>query len=149
MKTFLPSRLRFHRAFVIVVFLVATTAATTCFAGPTITVSVSPSTVTNQAQDATITLSLSTPTSKKIQVNFQMSGTATPGQDYVLLGNFDQFGRIVIPTGQSSATVTLHTLDDDGSKKSEKATFSLIGGDAYHVGRPSSATVTILNDRFL
>jgi hypothetical protein len=112
-------------------------------------VTVAPSTVTNQGQDATITLALSTPTSKKIQVNFQMSGTATPGQDYVLLGNFDQFGRIVIPTGQSSATVTLHTVDDDGGRKSEKATFSLIGGDAYNVGRPFSATVTILNDRFL
>ena len=148
MKTFSPSRLRFHRIVMVVVFLVATTAAT-CFAGPTITVSVSPSTVTNQAQDAIITLALSTPTSKKIQINFNVSGTATPGADYVLLGNFDQFGRIVIPTGQSSATVTLHTVDDDGGPKSEKATFSLVGGDAYNVGRPFSATVTILNDRYL
>jgi hypothetical protein len=147
MKTFLPSRPRFHRIVMAVVFLVATTAAT-CFAGPTITVSVSPGTVTNQGQDAVYTLALSTPTSKKIQVNFRMSGTATPGSDYVLLGNFDQFGRIVIPTGQSSATVTLHTLDDDSPRKSEAATFSLIGGDAYNVGRPASATVTILNDRF-
>jgi len=149
MRTFFSSRLRLHRTVMVVVFLVATTAATTCFAGPTITVSVSPSIVTNQGQDAIITLSLSTPTSKKIQVNFNVSGTATPGADYVLLGNFDQFGRIVIPTGQSSATVTLHTVDDDGGRKSENATFSLIGGDAYNVGRPSSATVTILNDRFL
>ena len=148
MKTLFPSRLRFHRVVLVVVFLVATTAAT-CFAGPTITVSATPTTVTNQAEDVTITLALSTPTSKKIQVNFGVRGTATPGADYVLVGNFDQFGRIVIPTGQSSATVTLHTVDDDSGIRSETVTFSLIGGDAYHVGRPSSAKVTILNDRFL
>ncbi len=132
----------------VIVFLVATTAVT-CFAGPTITVSVSPSTVSNVGEDAVYTLALSTPTSKKIQVNFLIRGTATPGSDYFLLGNFNQFGQIVIPTGQSSATVTLHTQDDDGGRRSETATFNLLGGDAYHVGRPASATVTILNDRFL
>src|SRR5450755_3583847 len=111
MKTFFPSRRRFHRTVMAMIFLVAATAAT-CFAGPTITVSVAPSTVSNVGEDAVYTLALSTPTSKKIQVNFIMRGTATLGSDYFLFGNFNQFGQIVIPTGQSSATVTLHTQDD-------------------------------------
>jgi hypothetical protein len=137
MKTFLIS------------ILMAASAATTCLAGPTITVSAAPTTITNQGDEATYTLTLSTPTSKKIQVNFQMTGTATLNSDYFLLGNFNDFGQIVIPAGQSSAMVTLHTQDDDGARRSETAIFNLIGGDAYRVGRPNRATITILNDRYL
>ena len=134
MKTFLIS------------ILMAATAAT-CLAGPTITVSAAPTAITNSGGEATFTLTLSSPASKKIAVNFGMSGTATEGEDYLLTNNFNQFGQIVIPAGQSSAQVTLHAYDDDQHNViSETATFNLLGGSGYRVGRPNRATVTLFQD---
>jgi hypothetical protein len=126
--------------------VVAMTAAT-CLAGPTITVSVTPTTISNVGEDAIFTLTLSSPASRKIAVNFVLTGTAQQGSDYLLTGNFNQSGQIVIPSGQSSAMVTLHSYDDDSPIKSETAIFNLLGGDRYHVGRPNHATLTIENDR--
>jgi hypothetical protein len=114
--------------------------------GPAISVSVFPSTITNQGQDATYMLTLSSPAPRRIAVNFVMLGTATLGSDYALTGNFN-FGRVMIPVGQSSVTVMLHSFDDDMFVPQESAIFTILGGDRYKVGFPNHAKVEINNLR--
>jgi hypothetical protein len=114
--------------------------------GPAISVSVFPSTITNEGEDATYTLTLSSPATRRIAVNFTMLGTATFGRDYVLTGNFNS-GRVLIPVGESSVTVVLHSFDDDMFVPQESAIFTILGGNRYKVGSPNHAKVEINNLR--
>jgi hypothetical protein len=78
-----------------------------------------------------------------------MSGNALFGVDYLMSGTPNQ---VTIPAGQSSATITL-TVTTKKSKKSEKATMTLLGGPEYQFptigkkkkAKPPTATVTINN----
>ena len=111
-----------------------------------VSVTASPTTITNDGEETTITLSLSAPASHNIALNFAMTGTATLGSDYVLVGDFNKSAQVVIPVGQSSSMITLHSLfDDDGTRK-ETAIFNILGGERYRVGFPSRAQVTIENE---
>src|SRR4051812_47464540 len=74
-------------------------------ATPMASVEVSPTPITSAYQDAVFTVTLSEPTSRGIAIAFFMSGGARSGSDYVLFGNFDGRGHIVIPAGETSATV--------------------------------------------
>ena len=114
---------------------------------PLVSVSSSPFSITNENEEATYTLTLSAPAARNVGVTFVMTGTAIPGFDYVLLGVFNKFGQIVIPAGQSSATVTLHTLPDEGYPAREIATLNVLNGSRYHIGSPSHADVIILPQR--
>jgi hypothetical protein len=126
--------------------------ATTSFAQrPTISVSVSPSMVTNQGEDATITLTASSPPTRRLLINFFVSGTAEFGRDYVLVAPNNTppiirtVPQIVFPAGQSSVDVILHTMEDDEGIPSETAIFFLEQGRRYHIGHPDRARVTIEN----
>ncbi len=110
-----------------------------------VSVSASPSTITNEGEEATITLTVSPPSSRNIAVNFVMTGTAALGSDYVLIGEFNKAGQVVIPAGQSTSMITLHSLYDDDATGSETAVFNILGGKRYRVGSPSRAQVTIEN----
>src|SRR4051812_11079277 len=85
-------------------------------ATPLASVDVSPSPITSAYQDAVFTVTLSEPTSRGIAIAFFMSGGARSGSDYLLFGNFDGRGHIIIPAGETSATVTLLTLFKDPSQ---------------------------------
>lgn len=113
-------------------------------AGPSISVSVFPAMITNEGQDAAFTLNLSSPASRKIAVNFVMTGLAGQGSDYVLFGNFN-FGRIVIQAGESSATVAVHSLSGNVRPAIATAILNIYGGEHYRVGHPSNATLKIQN----
>jgi hypothetical protein len=68
-----------------------------------------------------------------------MSGSAQLGSDYSLSGTP---GQVIIPSGQSSASVTLHSTSS--SQKTKKtATMVLQSGADYKVATPKNATVTI------
>jgi hypothetical protein len=123
--------------------LIAATAITTnaWASGPSISVSVSPDKITNEGQDAAFTLTLSSPASRKIAVNFVMTGL---GDNFVLLGNFNS-GRVVIPAGQSSGTVALHSLNGETAPSIATVVFNIYGGEHYRVGHPSNATLRIQN----
>ena len=126
----------------IVVLFVTLVGASSALAGK-VSVSVSPSNITDQGEEATFTISLSEPASRKIAVRFALSGNSVAGRDYVLFGDLKR-GRIIIQPGQTFATVTLHTFDGDGPAF-EFATLHIIGGERYSVGSPSHATVRIEN----
>jgi hypothetical protein len=123
-------------------------AAGNLFAGsPLVSVSASPFSITNENEEATYTLTLSAPATRNVSVAFFMTGSAVPGFDYILLGNFNKSGQVVIPAGQSSATVTLHTLPDEGYPAREIATLNVLNAARYHIGSPSRADVIILSQR--
>ena len=112
-------------------------------ATPEVSVSVTPSPITSAFEEAVFTVTLSAPTPRGAAIAFFMSGSARPASDYVLLGNFDGKGRILIPAGETSATVTLHTLFRDPSLPLLEATMNLGHGSHYRLGSPRRAQVTI------
>jgi hypothetical protein len=71
-----------------------------------------------------------------------ISGNAQNGTDYTVSGIL---GQVDIPPGASSATVTLHALNDAVAEKNEKATMKLVAGPNYKLSTQKKATVTITN----
>jgi hypothetical protein len=119
---------------------------TPCLLAQSVSISASPTTITNEGDQSTITLTVSPPASRQLSVNLVATGTAALGIDYVVIGNFNKQNQLVIPAGSSTATLTLQSLvdDNDGTLK-ETAVINVIGGRFYSVGRPPRAQVKIEN----
>ncbi|HSY17071.1 MAG TPA: Calx-beta domain-containing protein [Candidatus Acidoferrales bacterium] len=83
-------------------------------------------------------------TAADLFVNYTVSGTATPGTDYVTLP-----GVVLIPAGQSSTTVPLTVIDDKNVEPDETVTATISANVAYAIGSPAAATITILDDDFM
>jgi hypothetical protein len=107
-----------------------------------VSVSASPTQV-HEGSSATYTISASPAPSQPVTVHYSMSGTASLGSDYTLSGTR---GQVTIPAGQSSASVTLKSLQDpdNANEKAETAIMRLQAGTGVAPGTPSTATVTIL-----
>jgi len=97
--------------------------------------SVSPTSV-RSGGTATFTVSASTPASSTVTVNYRMSGTAIEDSNYSLSAS-----QFTIPSGSSSATVTLNVLS--ATKRAKAATMSLQPGSGYTLSFPTSASVSI------
>jgi len=69
------------------------------------------------------------------------AGTATQSTDYELVGNVGQ--DIIIPEGQTSATVTVVPMTDALVEGNETVMLTLAAGAGYALGAETSATVTI------
>jgi hypothetical protein len=128
-------------------------AASTSLAGrPALTVSVSPPVITNQGEEATFTITASSPPTRNLKVNFFLAGSALINRDYVLLKPIPtpaiiQPPQIIFPAGQSSIEVILHAMGDDQPFGQLFATFFLEPGRRYRVGHPLRASLTIENIR--
>src|SRR6185437_8299664 len=88
-------------------------------------------------------------TSGAITVNFSVSGTAMFGSDYTQMGAATfgtSSGTVVIPDGQTTATVTIDPTADNVAEPDETVILTVTSGTGYNVGAPSSATGTIVND---
>ena len=72
---------------------------------------------------------------------FESGGQFTAGSF-----TFGNGGTIVIPAGQSSATLTLNPNADTGVENDESIVMTLSSNAAYNVGTPGGVTTTILND---
>lgn len=131
------------RAFLCAVAFVLTLAAGTAVAGPSVSVSASP-TLINVGDEATFTLTVSPPATREIRVRVFVSGTAAPNT-FELLGNFNGGGQVVIPAGQSQSFITLRSLGDYRPRSSTTVLFDVRSGTKYRVGSPSHAKVTIFN----
>ena len=110
-----------------------------------VSVSASPTVITNEAEESTITLTISPPSSRQLTVNLVLTGTAFNGSDYLVLGSFNRRGQVIIPAGTATQTLTLHSLYDDDGRFSEFVVFNVIGGKFYRIGSPSHVRVTIEN----
>jgi hypothetical protein len=136
------SRIPFN-CVVLASFIAVSLAGSALAGSPLVSVSAPPGFITNDGQEAVYTLTLSAPASRNIGLNFVMTGSALQGFEYVLLGQFNKTGQIVIPAGQTSATVTLHTLSDDPTLFQEIATLNILNGTRYHIGFPNHASIRI------
>lgn len=74
-------------------------------------------------------------------VYYSLAGTATNGLDYNYLA-----GSVVIPAGQSTATILVTPLDDALIEPTETVALQLLADGAYQVGSPAGGTVTITSD---
>ena len=80
-------------------------------------------------------------TAVALSVNYTISGSATSGSDYLALS-----GSLTLPTGVTSADITLTPIDDRLVEDPEIVIVSLASNAAYTVGQPGTATVTIVSD---
>ena len=114
---------------------------------PEVTVAASDASASETGPDTgTFTLTRTGSTTNPLTVYFTTSGTATSGSDYTALP-----ASLVIPAGQSSATLTVTPIDDSlvEAAPSETIVLTLTTDPAYSVGSTSSATVTLTdNDAF-
>ncbi|MET0503537.1 MAG: Calx-beta domain-containing protein, partial [Candidatus Binatia bacterium] len=87
------------------------------------------------------TVSRTGSTGSPLTVFYQISGTATAGQDYQALA-----GIVTIVAGQSSATVRVIPIDDGlAVEGNETVTLELQAHAAYALGTSKSGTVTIVD----
>ena len=73
-----------------------------------------------------------------VELLLQFSGTASDGIDYLRPA-----GRLVLPAGQSSMTVSVPTVQDDLVESDEVVSVSLAPSAKYLIGNPSGGSVTI------
>jgi hypothetical protein len=75
-----------------------------------------------------------------LTVTYSITGTAVLGLDYTLDG---PVGEVVIPAGETSATIQLHAYPDVGSTKAKTAKLKLSPGAGYRVPRLNGKAATI------
>jgi uncharacterized repeat protein (TIGR01451 family) len=80
-------------------------------------------------------------TSKALEVNYSVSGTATNGVDYAALS-----GHRTIPAGASNATIIVTPINDKFFEGDETVVVTLSADAAYVLGNPCSASVTIADN---
>jgi hypothetical protein len=90
---------------------------------------------------ATFTLTRSGPTSTPMPVNYTIGGTAVNGDDYDALLNF-----VLIPTGDSSATVTVTPSDDALAEGAETISISIDSTAAYSAGATTNVVITLTDN---
>jgi hypothetical protein len=105
---------------------------------PMVTVTATDAAASEPADNGEFTVTRTGPISSPLPVTYTITGSATPGSDYQTLS-----GSVVIPSGQTSATVAVTVIDDPESESDETVTVTLTPDPAYTVGTPNSDTVTI------
>ena len=80
-------------------------------------------------------------TTNALTVNYAIAGTADNGSDYNALS-----GSVIIAAGETSAIITVDSIDDEISESNETVVVTLAENDAYIIGDSSDATVTIIDD---
>lgn len=84
------------------------------------------------------TVSRTGPTTSALIVGISISGTAINGTDYTTIST-----SVTIGAGSSSATINVNPYVDSLSEGSETVIATVSSSGNYHVGTPSSDTVTI------
>lgn len=111
---------------------------------------VAPTTIAISATDPTATehnVSTGTFTIRRdnsagdLTVNYTVVGTATSGADYTALS-----GSVLIPNGQTSATVIVTPVNDNLAESDETITLLLSASPNYALSATSSATVTVIDN---
>ncbi|MBC7969514.1 MAG: fibro-slime domain-containing protein [Verrucomicrobia bacterium] len=87
------------------------------------------------------TISLDKAALTDLTVKYSVAGTATEGADYQPLTQ-----SVLIPAGQTIAKILVTPIADQLPEGAETVIVTLIGGNGYQTGTPSSATVTILDN---
>ncbi len=89
----------------------------------------------------TLTFSRTGKTDAALEIKLEVSGTATPGSDYVPLP-----GSITIPAGAASTTLAVMPIDDALLETNETVAFTIVPDPAYIAVGSRVATVIIVSD---
>jgi subtilisin family serine protease len=108
---------------------------------PVVTVSASDPSAAESGDAGTFIVTRTGSTASSLTVNYTLGGTAQNGVDFQVLP-----GVIAIPSGSSSANLTVTPVDDPAAEGNETAVLTLAASPAYSVGSPASATVTIADN---
>jgi uncharacterized repeat protein (TIGR01451 family) len=107
---------------------------------PTVTIRTIEDSVSESGrEDGLIRIFRTGSTSSRLIVNYTVSGTATPGVDYVRLS-----GQVTIAIGKSSANIKIQGIQDHKKNEgTESVILTLSPNSNYNVGSPSQAMVHI------
>ncbi|GCA72859.1 serralysin C [Microcystis aeruginosa NIES-2519] len=109
---------------------------------PTITLAVSPSSVTEDGTTNLVyTFTRSGSTTSALTANYTVEGTATNGTDYASIPT-----SVTFAAGSATATVTVDPTADTTVESDETVALTLASGTGYTVGTTTAATGTITND---
>lgn len=89
---------------------------------------------------ATITLERIGDNTQTLTVNYQLSGTATLGQDYIINPNT---GSATFMAGESETTLVIGMFDDEEIEADETIVFSIQTGNGYQPGQSGSVSLLI------
>ena len=98
-------------------------------------------------------LTLSEALTSELTVFYNITGTATRGDDYQLDQNGIDLagvltGTATIAAGETTAIIVVSPIDDDDDENPETVTLTLLEGDDYDLGARTQATVTIASEDF-
>ncbi|MCA2642153.1 FG-GAP-like repeat-containing protein, partial [Microcystis sp. M087S2] len=109
---------------------------------PSITLAVSPSSVTEDGTSSLIYIFMRTgDTTNPLTVNYTVGGTATNGTDYTSIPT-----SVTFAANSATATVIVDPTADTTVEPDETVILTLATGTGYTVGTPDAATGTITND---
>ncbi|BCU13935.1 hypothetical protein MAN88_44990 [Microcystis aeruginosa] len=109
---------------------------------PSVTLAVSPSSVTEDGTSNLIYIFMRTgDTTNPLTVNYSIGGTATNGSDYTLLPT-----SVIFEANSAIATVMVDPTADTTVETDETVILTLAAGTGYTVGTTTPVTGTITND---
>src|SRR5690349_23567273 len=113
-----------------------------------VSVAVSPTVTSEGGANLVYTFTRTGPTTSAVTVNFSVGGTASFPSDYSESGAATftpPTATVTIPSGSSTAAVTVTPLTDCTVEGAETVDFTVQAGTGYGVGSPSLASGTINN----
>ncbi|MBD2624718.1 DUF4347 domain-containing protein [Microcystis flos-aquae FACHB-1344] len=109
---------------------------------PSVTLAVSPSSVTEDGTSNLIYIFMRTgDTTNPLTVNYSIGGTATNGNDYTLLPT-----SVIFEANSAIATVMVDPTPDTTVENNETVALTLAAGTGYTIGTTNAVTGTITND---
>jgi hypothetical protein len=109
---------------------------------PPPTVAIAASSGAEGGADGTLTFTRTGSTTLNLQVNFALTGTATPKTDYQVFGVAPNGTSVIIPAGASQAVVRIRPIDDKLVEGTESVIATLQAG-SYQRAATATATVSI------
>lgn len=112
-------------------------------APPVVSLAATDTSASESGPDAGVfTVNRTGPTTNNLIVSYSVSGTAASGADFTTLS-----GNVTIPTGSTSATISVMPVDDFLSEPGETVVLTLASNAAYAINSASNnATVTIIDN---
>jgi uncharacterized protein YjlB len=112
---------------------------------PTIEVTATDNTASEEGlATGAFTLTRTGETTSALDVDYTVTGTATAGNDYVVLS-----GTATLAIGQATTVVTITPVDDLAVEGDETVILTLVADAAYIIGDDDEATVTIVDNDVL
>ncbi len=114
---------------------------------PTITLAVSPDSVTEDgAANLVFTFSRTGATTDALTVQYTVGGTGTLGSDYTGIAATPATKSVTFAAGSTTATVTVDPTADLTIEADETVALTLVASSSYAVGTPAPVMGTISND---